>query len=204
MLLERLVTNLVENGIKYNRPGGSLTVVVNQMPALSVVNTGQPVPAEAVAGLFEPFRRLARDRTSQGGAPAWDWPSPARSPRRTTASSRPGPPSTVACGSTSSYPPLPDAFTHLGVREPLDPACGVPERRNDVTHRWPGPGRCRGSRPLACRPRGPHPVLRSPVIDELAGARVLLKAENLQDGGSYKMRARCGRSAGSPRPATPV
>ncbi|MET8040074.1 pyridoxal-phosphate dependent enzyme [Micromonospora sp. NPDC005215] len=32
------------------------------------------------------------------------------------------------------------------------------------------------------------PVLRSPVIDALAGARVLFKAENLQDGGSYKMR----------------
>ncbi|WP_406075152.1 ATP-binding protein [Micromonospora sp. NBC_01638] len=67
VLLERLVTNLVENGLKYNRPGGSLTVVVSDAPALSVVNTGQPVPAEAVAGLFEPFRRLARDRTSHGG-----------------------------------------------------------------------------------------------------------------------------------------
>ncbi|MEU7673394.1 pyridoxal-phosphate dependent enzyme [Micromonospora taraxaci] len=32
------------------------------------------------------------------------------------------------------------------------------------------------------------PVLRSPVIDDLAGARILLKAENLQNGGSYKMR----------------
>ncbi|MGK5738456.1 threonine ammonia-lyase [Micromonospora sp. URMC 103] len=32
------------------------------------------------------------------------------------------------------------------------------------------------------------PVLNSPVIDRLAGARVLLKAENLQAGGSYKMR----------------
>ncbi|MCZ7425607.1 pyridoxal-phosphate dependent enzyme [Micromonospora sp. WMMA1949] len=32
------------------------------------------------------------------------------------------------------------------------------------------------------------PVLHSPAIDRLAGARVLLKAENLQDGGSYKMR----------------
>ncbi|MFG2051209.1 sensor histidine kinase [Micromonospora sp. NPDC048935] len=67
VLLERLVSNLVENGIKYNRRGGSLTVAVNKEPALSVVNTGQPVPAEAVAGLFEPFRRLARDRTSHGG-----------------------------------------------------------------------------------------------------------------------------------------
>ncbi|WP_238455148.1 threonine/serine dehydratase [Micromonospora sp. ATA51] len=32
------------------------------------------------------------------------------------------------------------------------------------------------------------PVLRSPAIDRLAGARVLMKAENLQAGGSYKMR----------------
>ncbi|WP_199523860.1 threonine ammonia-lyase [Micromonospora craterilacus] len=32
------------------------------------------------------------------------------------------------------------------------------------------------------------PLLRSPAIDRLAGARVLLKAENLQAGGSYKMR----------------
>ncbi|MFI7606603.1 threonine/serine dehydratase [Micromonospora sp. NPDC049366] len=32
------------------------------------------------------------------------------------------------------------------------------------------------------------PVLNSPAIDRLAGVRVLLKAENLQTGGSYKMR----------------
>lgn len=67
VLLERLVGNLVENGIKYNRPGGRLTVTVGGDPALTVTNTGQTVPGEAVAGLFEPFRRLARDRTNQGG-----------------------------------------------------------------------------------------------------------------------------------------
>ncbi|MEU8296794.1 HAMP domain-containing sensor histidine kinase [Micromonospora sp. NPDC048909] len=67
VLLDRLVTNLVENAIKYNRPGGTLTVAVGATPALTVVNTGQVVPAEAVAGLFEPFRRLARDRTNHGG-----------------------------------------------------------------------------------------------------------------------------------------
>ncbi|SCL60486.1 threonine ammonia-lyase [Micromonospora chersina] len=32
------------------------------------------------------------------------------------------------------------------------------------------------------------PVLNAPAIDRLAGARILLKAENLQTGGSYKMR----------------
>ncbi len=67
VLLERLVTNLVENAIKYNRPGGTLAVTVGRDPALTVVNTGQVVPAEAVAGLFEPFRRLARDRTNHAG-----------------------------------------------------------------------------------------------------------------------------------------
>ncbi|MEW2473948.1 HAMP domain-containing sensor histidine kinase [Micromonospora gifhornensis] len=67
VLLERLVSNLVENAIKYNRPGGTLTVTVGREPALTVVNSGQVVPAEAVAGLFEPFRRLARDRTNHSG-----------------------------------------------------------------------------------------------------------------------------------------
>ncbi|MEU5552904.1 MULTISPECIES: HAMP domain-containing sensor histidine kinase [unclassified Micromonospora] len=67
VLLERLVTNLLENAIKYNRQGGAISVTVGRNPALTVVNTGQVVPAEAVAGLFEPFRRLARDRTNQSG-----------------------------------------------------------------------------------------------------------------------------------------
>jgi signal transduction histidine kinase len=68
VLLERLVTNLVQNAIKYNRPGGKVQVVVGATPALTVTNTGPAVPAEAVAGLFEPFRRLSGDRVSQSGA----------------------------------------------------------------------------------------------------------------------------------------
>jgi signal transduction histidine kinase len=64
VLLERLVTNLVHNGIHYNEPGGSVLVEVGEWPALVVTNTGSHVPFEAVAGLFEPFRRLDADRTS--------------------------------------------------------------------------------------------------------------------------------------------
>lgn len=65
VLLERLVINLVDNAIKYNEPGGTIEVVVASKPALSVHNTGQQVPAEAVSALFEPFRRLTDERTHQ-------------------------------------------------------------------------------------------------------------------------------------------
>jgi signal transduction histidine kinase len=66
VLLERLVTNLVHNAIRYNKPGGSLSVEVGDSPALRVVNTGPVVPVEALPGLFEPFRRLERTSTSGG------------------------------------------------------------------------------------------------------------------------------------------
>ena len=67
VLLERLVSNLVSNAIGYNRPGGWVEVVVAGEPAITVTNTGQSVPAEAVSSLFEPFRRLNGDRTNHGG-----------------------------------------------------------------------------------------------------------------------------------------
>ena len=71
LLLERLIGNLVTNAILYNKPGGWVEVEVageaESGPALSVRNTGQDVPAEAVAALFEPFRRLSADRTNHSG-----------------------------------------------------------------------------------------------------------------------------------------
>jgi signal transduction histidine kinase len=67
VLLERLISNLVTNAIRYNETGGWVEVVVAGEPALSVRNTGQTVPAEAVTSLFEPFRRLTADRTDHGG-----------------------------------------------------------------------------------------------------------------------------------------
>ncbi len=84
VLLERLVANLVQNALKYNRPGGDVALVVGSTPAagqptalraaslldayrLVVRNTGAVVPAEAVPGLFEPFRRLSGDRINHDG-----------------------------------------------------------------------------------------------------------------------------------------
>lgn len=66
LLLERLVANLVDNGLRHNRPGGWVRVACG--PAadggvrLEVSNTGPVVSPYDVAGLFQPFRRLAGDR----------------------------------------------------------------------------------------------------------------------------------------------
>ena len=70
VLLERLITNLVSNAIKYNEPGGWVEVEVTGEPAgpaLTVRNTGPHVPAEMVPILFEPFRRLGADRVRGRG-----------------------------------------------------------------------------------------------------------------------------------------
>ncbi|NKE56439.1 HAMP domain-containing protein [Lentzea sp. PSKA42] len=65
VLLAQLVGNLLRNAVLYNKPGGTVSVRLDR--DLVVSNTGPTVPAEAVPGLFEPFRRL-RDRTGTAGS----------------------------------------------------------------------------------------------------------------------------------------
>jgi signal transduction histidine kinase len=67
VLLERLVANLVQNAIKYNRADGDVVVTVADRPTLTVRNTGNPVPAEQITSLFEPFRRLGGERIHHNG-----------------------------------------------------------------------------------------------------------------------------------------
>lgn len=65
ILLERLVANLVENGIRHNVAGGWVEArcrSVDEHAEVVVTNTGPEVPAYEVAELFQPFRRLDRDR----------------------------------------------------------------------------------------------------------------------------------------------
>ena len=73
-LLERLIQNLVENGIQYNLPGKGWvrvhTVADGKNVELIVENTGPIVPAYEVPGLFEPFRRLAATDRLAGAARA--------------------------------------------------------------------------------------------------------------------------------------
>jgi signal transduction histidine kinase len=65
VLLERMVTNLVQNAIKYNRPGGTIHVAVTDRPAFTIANSGDDVPESEVLRLFEPFQRLGADRMNR-------------------------------------------------------------------------------------------------------------------------------------------
>ncbi|XRQ16489.1 sensor histidine kinase [Actinomadura welshii] len=66
VLLEHLVSNLVENAIKHNaEDGGELWIRTGMLEGYATVqveNTGPVVPAYEVERLFEPFRRLNADR----------------------------------------------------------------------------------------------------------------------------------------------
>jgi signal transduction histidine kinase len=69
VLLERLVQNLVENGVRHNVPtGGWVGVRTRTAPdgsaVLEVTNTGPAVPRYDLPALFEPFRRLTGPRLS--------------------------------------------------------------------------------------------------------------------------------------------
>lgn len=67
VLLERLTQNLLENAIRHNRAGGwagVTTAVVNGHSTLTVSNTGPVVRPYEIEMLFQPFRRLDRERVA--------------------------------------------------------------------------------------------------------------------------------------------
>jgi signal transduction histidine kinase len=62
-LLERLVANLVDNGVRHNEPGGWAAVEVTREDdgvRIAVANSGAPIPEAAAERLLEPFQRVAR------------------------------------------------------------------------------------------------------------------------------------------------
>lgn len=62
-LVRRLAANLLDNAVRYNRPGGHVFVELHQTGgqlALRVENTGPPLSAADVARLADPFERLGR------------------------------------------------------------------------------------------------------------------------------------------------
>jgi signal transduction histidine kinase len=69
VLTERLVTNLVDNAVRHNIPGGCVQVATRTAGGraiVSVVNTGPVIPPDQVDRLFQPFQRLQPRRGSNG------------------------------------------------------------------------------------------------------------------------------------------
>lgn len=67
-LAERMAANLIDNALRHNLPGGQIEVVTgprDSCAVVSVANTGPTISVAVVDGLFQPFQRLAADRTSR-------------------------------------------------------------------------------------------------------------------------------------------
>lgn len=70
ILIYRLVYNLVENAIKYNFSGGTVTVTATQQNSqlhLTVEDTGNGIPEELKERIFEPSFRLDKSRSRELG-----------------------------------------------------------------------------------------------------------------------------------------
>lgn len=68
--LYQIVFNLMENGIKYNTPGGKLTVHLSRQEdnaLLQVTDTGVGIPEDAIGHVFERFYRVDKARSRATG-----------------------------------------------------------------------------------------------------------------------------------------
>jgi signal transduction histidine kinase len=61
LLVQQLVTNLIDNAVRHNIPGGDIQITTTTSSGhavLSVTNSGQVIPPTEVDRLFQPFERL--------------------------------------------------------------------------------------------------------------------------------------------------
>jgi PAS domain S-box-containing protein len=68
--LKQVLMNLLSNGVKYNRKGGTLTVShqvsSNSRHRITVTDTGGGIPPALLTRLFTPFDRLGADANTEG------------------------------------------------------------------------------------------------------------------------------------------
>lgn len=67
--LAQVLTNLVSNGIRFNRHGGEVTVAVSAEggdAVVTVIDTGVGIPAREIPLIFQRFYRVRRDEQSTG------------------------------------------------------------------------------------------------------------------------------------------
>ncbi len=70
VLVYRAIFNLVENGVKYNHPGGSVCVAAsrrNREAVIEVKDTGCGIPESFRESVFQPFFRVDKSRSREKG-----------------------------------------------------------------------------------------------------------------------------------------
>jgi signal transduction histidine kinase len=70
LLVQQLVTNLIDNAVRHNIPGGDVQVTTGTSggrAVLSVTNSGQAIPPAEVDRLLQPFQRLGPRRARRDG-----------------------------------------------------------------------------------------------------------------------------------------
>ena len=70
LLIQQLVTNLIDNSVRHNVRGGDVEVTTatsDGRAVLSVTSSGQVIPAAEVDRLFQPFQRLGPRTASRDG-----------------------------------------------------------------------------------------------------------------------------------------
>ena len=68
--MEQVIANIVSNAIKYNRPGGSVTLCAfsrEDKVVIKVQDTGIGIPQEDIPRLFERFYRVDKGRARKTG-----------------------------------------------------------------------------------------------------------------------------------------
>lgn len=68
--IAQVVTNLVQNAIKYGAPGSPVTVTLSEADdavVLQVTNHGPPIPEAALVTLFDPFKRAVPQNDARPG-----------------------------------------------------------------------------------------------------------------------------------------
>ena len=69
-LIYRLIFNLTENAIRYNRPGGTVRITVTEEGSelvIRVIDTGCGIPAQYRESIFQPFFRVEQSRSRAYG-----------------------------------------------------------------------------------------------------------------------------------------
>ena len=70
VLVYRAIFNLVENGVKYNRPGGSVWAAVSRRgeeAMIEIKDTGCGIPEDFRESVFQPFFRVDKSRSREKG-----------------------------------------------------------------------------------------------------------------------------------------